>query len=61
MMDTYMDGEHTLIKTEEWTLIVAGVLFLASTLFIASGGNFSVHIAAKIFYTVGVVLFILRA
>jgi hypothetical protein len=53
------------IRKIKWTLseflfIGAGLLFLISTVWIASGGNFSVLLAAKIIYLVGVVLLLLN-
>lgn len=47
------------LKTGDWILIVSGLFFLISTAVIALGGEFTFNLIAKLFYAIGVVIFVL--
>jgi hypothetical protein len=48
------------LNLSEIAMVFAGLLFFASTAWIASGGNFTVLLTAKVIYLIGLVLLLLN-
>lgn len=49
---------HHLFRASEWAVIAAGIFLLAGIAFIAVTGDFTVWLAAKLVFAVGLLLFI---
>jgi hypothetical protein len=55
-----IESRAKLLSFGEKILIFSGLLFLVSTIYLALGGGFSIHILAKIIYGLGILIFIFQ-
>ena len=53
-----MENSNFKLNLSESVLIGAGLLFFASSAFIATGGNYTILLVAKVVYGVGIMILI---